>query len=423
MKFISGFFLCLLFSCVIGCKKPYYPPVIVAPGTYLVVEGVINTSLGPTTIKLSKTVDLSSATTKNPVLKAIVTIESSKGDSYPVPETGNGTYVSATLSLDNSLNYRLRIKTADSREYVSDFVPVVNSPPIDSINFAVKTDGIQLYVSTHDPQNNTRFYRWEYQETWVLHSEFFSLYKSNGDTVTERDVNNDQIYQCWNGDTSTTIILATSSGLSRDVISNAPVTFIESTSRKLDGKQSSVFEQRAPETNAYSIFIKQYALTRQGYDYWENIKKNTQDIGKLFDPQPTEILGNIHSVTNPLEPVVGYISAGSVTTKRFFIANGDIPSQWTLNTPYDACRMDSLYLDTLLKGNILRINEENSAFNLNRGTVTSELQIPVYAIYDILTGKIIGHTGSSPQCVDCTLQGTNKTPVFWQFTGQAPPFN
>jgi hypothetical protein len=418
MKFISGFFLCLFFILVIACRKPYYPPVINAPGTYLVVEGVINTSFGPTTIKLSKTVDLSSATTSNPVLNAIVTIESSKDDSYPVTETGNGQYVSATLSLDNTLNYRLRIKTADNKEYVSDFVPVVNAPPIDSINFAVKSDGIQLYASTHDPRNNTRFYRWEYEETWVLHTAFFSQYKSNGDTVTERDLDNDQIYQCWKSDTSTTIILATSSGLSQDVISNVPVTFVESTSRKLDGRQSQIFEQELPQTNAYSILVKQYALTRQGYDYWANIKKNTQDIGKLFDPEPTEIRGNIHSVTNPLEPVLGYISAGSMTTKRFFIANGQIPGLWTLNTPYDGCRLDSLYTDTVLKGNTLPTNEENTAFNINRGTQTTELQIPVYAIYNILTGAIIGHTGGTPYCVDCTLQGTNQTPAYWRFTGQ-----
>lgn len=418
MKFISGFFLCLVFIWVIACRKPYYPPVINAPGTYLVVEGVINTSFGPTTIKLSKTVDLSNATTSNPVLNAIVTIESSKGDSYPVTETGNGQYVSATLSLDNTLNYRLRIKTADNKEYVSDFVPVTNAPPIDSINFAVKSDGIQLYASTHDPRNNTRFYRYEYEETWVLHTAFFSSYKSNGDTVTERDLDNDQIYQCWKSDTSTTIILATSSGLSQDVISNVPVTFVESTSRKLDGRQSQIFEQELPQTNAYSILVKQYALTRQGYDYWTNIKKNTQDIGKLFDPEPTEIRGNIHSVTNPLEPVLGYISAGSMTTKRFFIANGQIPGLWTVNTPYDGCRLDSLYTDTVLKGNTLPTNEENTAFNINRGTQTTELQIPVYAIYNILTGAIIGHTGGTPYCVDCTLQGTNQTPAYWRFTGQ-----
>jgi Domain of unknown function (DUF4249) len=418
MKFFSGFFLCVILSCVTGCKKLYHPPVVNATGTYLVVEGMINTNLGPTTIKLSKTVNITSATANNPVLNAIVTIESSKGYSYPVNETGKGQYVSATLSLDNTLNYRLRIKTADNREYVSDFVPAVNPPAIDSINFSVKSNGIQFYVSTHDPRNNTRFYRYEYEETWVLHSAYFSLFKSNGDTVIGRDIINDQIYQCWHSDTSTDVVLATSTGLSQDVISNAPITFIESSSRKLDGGQSEVFIQRAPQTNAYSILVKQYALTRQGYDYWTNIKKNTQQIGTIFDPAPSEILGNIHSVTDATEPVLGYISAGSVTTKRFFIANEQIPAQWTLNTPYDACKMDSVYLDTLLRGHATRSNGENIAFNLNRGAQATELQIPINAIFDIQTAAIIGHTGSSPVCVDCTLQGTNKTPVYWQFTGQ-----
>jgi hypothetical protein len=416
MKHISIFFCCVLLGLWSGCKKLYTPPVINAPGSYLVVEGVINTGTGPTTITLSKTVPLSAETANNPVLHATVTIESNTGSSWPVPETGNGKYVSATLSLDNTAEYRLRIKTADNREYLSDFATVVNSPSIDSISLAVKSNGMQLYVSTHDPLNNTRFYRWEYEETWVLHTAFFSLYKSNGDTVTERDIINDQIYQCWKSDTSTTILLGTSSGLSRDVIANAPVTFVESTSRKLDGRQSLLLEQRLPQTNAYSILVKQYALTRDAYNYWLNLQKNTQQIGQIFDPQPSEILGNIHSVTNPLEPVVGYISAGTMATQRFFIDNGEIPMQWTLNSPYDGCLLDSVYLDTLIKGSAVPINEENSAFNIQRGTQLNNLQIPVYAIYNMFTQVIIGHTGGSPQCVDCTLQGTNQTPPFWQFT-------
>ncbi|MBS1532926.1 MAG: DUF4249 domain-containing protein [Bacteroidetes bacterium] len=417
MKFIPGFFFCL-FLLAYGCKKLYSPPYVASPGSYLVVEGVISAGPGPTTIKLSRTVNLSSSNTVNPVSGAIITIESDKGDAYPVPETGGGKYVSANLNLDNSAHYRLRIKTTDAHEYLSDFVPVTNSPPIDNVSFAVKSNGIQFFVSTHDPQNNTRFYRWEYEETWVLHSGFFSLYKSNGDTVTERDIFNDQIYQCWKSDTSTAIFLGTSSGLSNDVINDAPLTFVESTSPKLDGKRSVVFQQKQPETNAYSILVKQYGMTRTAYDYWSNLKKNTQDIGRVFDPQPTEILGNIHSITDPKEPVIGYISAGSMSVKRFFIDNGEIPTQWTLNSPYDGCRVDSLYLDTLLKGAVLKTNQENSAFNLNKGTQANLLQIPIQAIYDPLKGFIIGHTGSAPFCVDCTLQGTNKTPDFWQFTHQ-----
>ncbi|WP_187359627.1 DUF4249 domain-containing protein [Mucilaginibacter ginsenosidivorans] len=403
---------------VIGCQKSYRPPAIVAPGSYLVVEGVINAGPGKTTIMLSKTVDLSSSNTVNPVLNATIMIESDKGASYPVPGAGRGKYISAEQVLDITAHYRLHIKTADNHEYFSDFVPVTNAPPVDNVSFEVKNNGIQIYVSSHDPTNTTRFYRWEYEETWVLHTAYFSLFKSNGDTVLDRDLENDQIYQCWRSDTSTTITLASSSGLSADVINNAPITFIEAGSRKLDGKQSQVFIQKQPETNAYTILVKQFALTGDAYRYWANLKKNTQDIGKIFDPQPTEIRGNIHSVTDPLEPVLGYISAGTTTTKRLFIANGDIPTLWTLNTPYDACKIDSLFLDTLLRGNVKRVNQENTAFNLNRGTEPAVLQIPVYGIYNPLTGTIIGHTGSSPYCVDCTLQGTNKVPDFWRFTNQ-----
>lgn len=417
MKFIPGFFL-LLFIIAYGCRKPYNPPYVNAPGSYLVVEGVISPGPGPTTIKLSKTVNLSASSTVNPVTGAIITIESDKGAAYPVAEITDGKYVSASLILDATARYRLRIKTLDSHEYLSDFVPVTSSPAIDSVSFAVKSNGIQLYVSTHDPQNNTHFYRWEYEETWVLHAEYFSFFKSNGDTVLERDLNNDQIYQCWKGDTSTAIVLATSSGLSADVINDAPVTFVESTSPKLDGKRSIIFTQKRPETNAYSILVKQYGLTKEAYRYWLNLKENTQDIGRIFDPLPTEILGNIHSLTDPNEPVLGYISSGTMAVKRIFIANGSIPTEWTLNSPYSDCKLDSLYLDTLRRGELTPTNEENTAFNLNKGTEADLLQIPVQAIFDPQDGSIIGHSGTFPTCADCTLQGTNQVPAFWQFTHQ-----
>ena len=58
-----------------GCKKPYDPPFIAAPGSNLVVEGFINTGADPTTIKLSHTVSLSSKVVTAPVSGASLTIE------------------------------------------------------------------------------------------------------------------------------------------------------------------------------------------------------------------------------------------------------------------------------------------------------------------------------------------------------------
>ena len=50
--------------------------------------------------------------------------------------------------------------------------------------------------------------------------------------------------------------------------------------------------------------------------------------------------------------------------------------------------------------------------NYKRGAV-SNTQIPLNSIVQP-GGKILGFTGSSRFCVDCTLRGTNKKPDFWK---------
>jgi len=77
MKYIFGhalYFTIIATAC--SCKKPYLPPAINSPNSYLVVEGAINSGSGPTTIKLSRTVNLSNKITVNPVTGAVLTVES-----------------------------------------------------------------------------------------------------------------------------------------------------------------------------------------------------------------------------------------------------------------------------------------------------------------------------------------------------------
>ena len=78
-----------------GCRKPYDPPAVASPGSYLVVEGVINAGADSTTIKLSRTVNLSSQITNNPVSGAVVAVQSDQNISYPLAQTTPGTYACA----------------------------------------------------------------------------------------------------------------------------------------------------------------------------------------------------------------------------------------------------------------------------------------------------------------------------------------
>ena len=378
-----------------GCKKLYTPPAITAPNSYLVVAGVINSGSDSTIIKLSRTVNLASNVSANPVTGAALTVESDQGTQYQLTEAAQGTYIALNLNLDKSHKYRLHIKTAND-DYLSDLVPVVTSPPIDSVNFTIQGNGVNIYSNTHDPNNNTRYYRWDYLETWIIHPPFDSHFKSNGDTVLLRDFNTDDIYTCWITAGSSTIVLNSSAKLARDVIVNNPITFIPSTSEKLRVE--------------YSILVRQYALTADAYSFWENLKKNTEQLGSIFDAQPSQINGNIHSTVNPSEPVIGYVSIGSVTTSRIFITNQQLPA-WPPEIAATSCTLESCLYEYYPPGSKTPVNQVNEYINYNKGA-TYPL-IPVDAI-SLPGSPPIGYTAAERDCVDCTLRGTNKQPSFWK---------
>jgi len=390
----------LLLLSLICCKKPYNPPAITAPGSYLVVEGVINSGSDSTIIKLSKTVNLSSPVITNAVLHAVVAVESDQNISFPLTETTNGNYVSAGLNLDNTHNYRLSIKTSNSEQYSSDFVAVLNAPPIDSVSYGIEGNELNIYSNTHDPTNTVKYYRWDYQETWIFHSTYDSQSVSNGDTVLQRTANQ-QVYQCWASDTSSNIIIGSSAKLSKDVIVNNPITSIASSSEKL--------------TTKYSILVRQYALTGDAYNFWTNLKTNTEQLGGIFDAQPSQLNGNIHCITNPSEPVIGYISVGNISSQRIFITNQQLPGWVTTPAyPLSVCPLDTEYIVIYLAPHMrLPVYEEDQYYNYDKSIFSGLLLIPVEPVG--LPGQpVTGHSGSFPLCVDCTLRGTTKQPGFWK---------
>jgi hypothetical protein len=374
-KAVGAIFLLPL---VIGCKKPYNPPAIAAVTNYLVVEGMIDTGADSTIIKLSRTVSISSFAGSTPELHALVTVEDNQNNSYPINEIGNGEYASPPLGLTNTRLYRISIKTSNGETYLSNFVQPKQAPPIDSIGYKIQSNGVQVYLNTHDPANNTHYYLWQYGETYIFHSSFISYYKIVDSLPAFLSSTDPQIYQCWGHDTSSTIVLGSSAKLSQDVIYQAPITFLPSTSEKLESR--------------YSILIKQSALTADAFNYYQLLKNNTENLGSIFSPQPSsELTGNIQCVNNPSEPVIGYLTAGTVSEKRVFIDNSNLP-HWTTISFYDTygCPFDTL-----------RLNYSQLKYDYGGNP-------PEYY-------PIIAPNFAAPDiCVDCTVRGTNIEPVFWK---------
>lgn len=359
-----------------SCKEPYTPVVADQNKNILVVEGTINTGADSTVIKLSRMTALSGKKVIVVESGATVSIESETNEKFSLPEKQKGTYAAAPLNLNPTKKYRLSIKTTKGASYLSDFVQSKSPPPIDSLNWELKDDGVHVYVNTHDDQDKTRYYRWEYAETWIFFANYFSLFKWNGSAIVQRNMDTENVFQCWGNEKSSSIYLGSSTKLSKDVIFKQPVGFVPSRSEKFSEK--------------YSILVKQYALTKEAYEFWESLKKNTESLGSIFDAQPSQLTGNIHNVADPNEPVVGYISAGAIQQKRIFITRQQLPS-W-LPQQFYRCELPDTVFYKDVKAHF----------------TTYPNSIPL----EELDG--IGFSKSVKPCADCTLRGTNKRPIFWQ---------
>jgi hypothetical protein len=370
----------ILIISVLSCKKPYLPPAVSSSKNYLVVEGVINSGTDSTIIKLSRTVHLSSGTTINPETNAVLIVESDQNIIYPLTEATDGFYATAGLNLDITRKYRLRIKTVGNQQYLSDFVQVKTTPPIDSVGFIIEKNGLQIYANAHDIQNNTRYYRWDYVETWQFHSEFQSNLISDGQEIVQRTPAQ-MIYNCFGNNTASSIVLGSSAKLRQDEIFQNPITTIASTSEKIETK--------------YSILLRQYALTGDAFTFWQNLKTSTEQLGSIFDAQPSNIKANIHNVNNTAEPVIGYVSACTVQTKRIFISNTQLPKSWEAVYPYN-CTQDSV----------------SSAGDITNLTHLPSFTIPTNPYFH--GSAFAGYLSSSVECVDCTVRGVTKQPAFWK---------
>ncbi|HET6256979.1 MAG TPA: DUF4249 domain-containing protein [Puia sp.] len=358
---------------LITCREPYAPPAITTPHRFLVVDGFINT--GPntvTTFNLNRTRNLGDSTVRGiPELNAQFSIIGSNGNVYPLKDAGTGAYSSGPLTLDATKEYHISITTTDGQQYSSDQVPCEATPPIDSVFWRQPFD-LTIYVSTHDPTDNTHYYRYDYNETWEHDSQLFAEYAVVNGRLYEAD-SADQKNRCWTTDTSSNILLTSSAALTSDVIDSFAVLTIPNSDPRVD--------------IAYSIIVRQYALTQGAYNYWQLIQKTTDNVGTLFDVQPTQLTGNIHCTSNPAEPVIGYLSACSVQQQRILTVESGL-HDWTHNQPGFGCDTMSIPADTADPFIYTYAN-------------------PNWAPYYFVTDAVLELVSSV--CVDCTLVGGTTT--------------
>ena len=222
-KILCFFFAYLLLTA--GCKDQFNPPATSASLNFLVVDGFIGAGNTATSFKLSRTLNIGDTAVYRPEYNANVDIEGDNGFSASLKEDSAGSYSGGPWSLQNNGQYRLHIRTADGKEYISDFVPVNIAPPIDSVGWERDNNGVSIFLNAHDQAGNTRYYHWRYTQTWRFHSAYeSSLEYKDGYLILRR--NPDSIYTCWHTEDSKPLLLGSSAALSDNVIYTQPIISI-----------------------------------------------------------------------------------------------------------------------------------------------------------------------------------------------------
>ncbi|HEX4851844.1 MAG TPA: DUF4249 family protein, partial [Puia sp.] len=172
-----------------------------------------------------------------------------------------------------------------------------------------------------------------------------------------------------------------------DTIS-APINFVEKGSVKI--------------SVLYSINVRQFSFTKDGYEFLQKMQKNSQQLGSIFDAQPSELQGNIHSVSDPSELVVGNVSVCPVQEKRIFIQNSELPDwNYQSNCPI---QLDSNKTEYVHNNNYLPDGITPILLPIEWKTRTS---------FPPPNGYVVTYTAAAVRCVDCTSVGTKTKPAFW----------
>lgn len=361
----------------------------------MVVEGRLTGQPGGCLVYLSRTRPLNSDSLR-PERSAEVAVIDRDGNTHPLQEVSPGVYKSFP-SFAGMFNeeYRLSIVTSRDERFESLPVTLKQTPPIDSVYFEASTrltevagdtlTGITILLDTHSDSGGTRFYRWEWEETWEVRVPYPSKY--DWELIQELPpsherpgyevAHNRPVEVCFSNRVFDGILVGDSKGLAQDRISKQEVTYVSTIGYKLN--------------SMYSINVRQYVLDEQEYIFWSTLDKLSESLGTLFDPLPYQVTGNIFKINDADTPVLGYFGASSIEEQRIFISRQQLRH---INYAPNPCIQEKLLVENKFVQN-----------HIEAGYLIAALGPYGSLMYELAPAA----------CCDCTYHGTLEKPEFWPY--------
>jgi hypothetical protein len=373
-----------------GCLDPYAPPASSGNLNALVVDGFIDAN-GTASVTLSRSIPLDGKDAPPFEFEAVVTIESSNGDTFSLQEDKDGVYSASALVVDKTATYTLHIVTIDENEYQSDPMKIYSTPAIDSVYWTINgAERLEIRADSHnDDPENTGYYLLNAIETYEYHAAVFCHFKLINHVAYER-LPEEEVFVCYR-DERTPNVLASTKGLRNN---------------RVTGVKVSVIDRKSPKISVprYSILVRQIAIGEEEYTYQRLLIASTEQQGSLFAQIPGRIPSNMHSIKDPNEYVLGYFRAQEVKELRYFID--------TYTHPIPGDFYQKVYE--------LGCQPEATCFYSDPSAPTSGGCVPPEAVSDAagIVSATPGQPGFvfvPPGCGDCRSKGgTTTKPSYWQ---------
>jgi hypothetical protein len=389
----------------LSCISPFEPDYKGGEDNLLVVDGSLIKGYEKQVINISRSSSVSQPKYQ-PVENCYVKIMDDSGNEFVFFEESQGKYAAhiddALLTYDTQ--YKLVFSTPSGEHYESGYQRLLKTAPVDSI-YSVKENhyipdslkymqGLQFYVDLDAPDDASRFYRWQIQETWEIHAGYMisGLYDGNV-IIFDPSKPSDSLYYCWDTKTATGIYTYSTSNLSHNILKEIPLHFKPHYSPDLIIK--------------YCATVRQFALNEDAFYYWHQKEIELNESGQIYTTQPSQLISNIYNVNDPGEKVLGFFWVSSCTIKHMFEKN---PFVRSIIGP-ESCISYGICTDDL--GDTEKLM--NTLYNVIRNTRNfPEPPVYLYYVVDQMSGlACIFFT--KDECIDCRLMGgTNHRPDFWQ---------
>lgn len=411
------FYIISLFISLQGCVEAFDAETQIFEGV-LVIDALITDEEKQHQVLLSRARPFEQDSLINES-NARVKVQGSDGNTYDFQEIKNGKYQSVSVfGAKQNTSYQLEITTADGKSYLSEMVLTPNEVEIDNIYFEPETnaadeDGVAVYLDTGSSTIDSKFLRYDYEETYKIIAPNYDPFEFeiiddvaciDGDAfevIIKERVEQQKV--CFGTNTSTAVIQVSTDALSENTLSRFPIRIIN--------KNDFIISHR------YSILVRQHSQTLESFSYFEDLDAFSSSESVFTDTQAGFLAGNIKSISNSDEKVIGYFQVNSVNKKRVFFNYSDLFPEEPL--PEYPINCNNFSNPRLIPE---RYHCTEGSYGVCDGNCTSPLIQAIKANLVVFSAEVEGQTFEAlvapyytkPRaCGDCTVLGSNVKPDFW----------